>query len=60
MTVAELMEELSKFPPHHVVVVAHDDSDFSPELGDGDSESSIVDVSGSDRCHVVIDCRSDA
>lgn len=50
MTVAELIEELSKFPPHHVVVGSFTDSAWS------DCEESIFDVQAAGQGIVVLDC----
>lgn len=56
MTVAELIEELRKFPAHHRVFVEHPDwqqpvrhDGFATEL------ASVVDVHPADSCAVVID-----
>ncbi|MGF6764019.1 hypothetical protein P3T24_004350 [Paraburkholderia sp. GAS33] len=60
MTVGELIEELRKFPEHHVVYVVHPDGEdgSTDDFGvtDAIGESSIADVYAGDRCTVVVDC----
>jgi hypothetical protein len=59
MTVAELIEELGKFPPHHVGCVTHPDGECGGEDGlsilPAVSESYIVEVRAAGACEVVID-----
>jgi hypothetical protein len=55
MTVAELIEELGKFPPHHRVFVEHPDinvPDF-PEFAT--DYSSVANVIAGEACTVIID-----
>lgn len=56
MTVAELIEELRKFPAHHRVFVEHPDM-FSEVRHDGFTVeiASVVDVRSDDSCAVIID-----
>jgi len=61
MTVGELIEELRKFPEHHVVQILHPDGDAEPAFGiDGESESSIADVRAAGKGEVVIDCTDES
>jgi hypothetical protein len=56
VTVAELIEELGKFPAHHVVVCAYTDTTCS-EIGFGsESEESVFDVQAGGKGLVVLDC----
>lgn len=56
MTVAELIAELQRFPPHHVVAVAVD-ADRHSVAPDYD-EHYIEDVTEGERGEVRIDCTS--
>ncbi|MBU7436487.1 hypothetical protein [Paraburkholderia fungorum] len=59
MTVSELIEELRKFPSHHVVCVRHPDGERVVDDGfsvvDAITESYIVEVCTGEACEVVID-----
>lgn len=56
MTVAELIAELQRFPPHHVVAVAVDTDSFYGIPGSDDHY--IEDVTEGERGEVRIDCTS--
>lgn len=56
MTVAELIEEPSKFPPHHVVVCAFTDTAWTDEGMHSESEESVFDVQAGGQGLVVLDC----
>ncbi len=56
MTVAELIEELSKFPPHHVVICQYTDDAWSIPGSSAECEESIFDVQAGGQGLVVLDC----
>ena len=55
MTVAELIEELGKFPPHHRVFVEYMDFSEPRSCGFASDIASVADVSAQGDCCVVID-----
>lgn len=59
MTVGELIEELRKFPEHHVAIVRYPDGGPMSFETDGTDEASIVDVQDYGKGYIVIDCTPD-
>jgi hypothetical protein len=54
MTVAELIEELQRFPAHHRVFVNHDTTPpFSP--GPSSDWAPVYEVRADEQCTVIID-----
>jgi len=57
VTVAELIDELARFPPHHVVCVVHDDdSGWGEVTGSSSTEATIVELHSIYPGVVSIDC----
>lgn len=56
MTVAELIEELGKFPPHHVVICSYTDSGCMDDGNSAECEESVFDVQAGGQGLVVLDC----
>jgi len=54
VTVAELIEELQKFPPHHRVFVEHE-IETEAHCGLASDYASIHDVKVGEACSVIID-----
>jgi hypothetical protein len=60
MTVAELITELQRFPPHHTVIVVHeDDEPCETNIFGSEAEASIIELKGGDGGYVLIDCVPD-
>lgn len=56
MTVAELIEELQRFPPHHVVQVAIDSDEVEFAWPARTEQLSVGNVRAGESGEVVIDC----
>lgn len=56
MTVAELIEELGKFPPHHVVVCSYTDEAWTDDGTSAVCEESVFDVQAGGQGLVILDC----
>jgi hypothetical protein len=56
MTVAELVEELVKLPPHHVVICRYTDDAWAIPGSSAESEESVFDVQAGGQGLVILDC----